>query len=343
MKKIAQYLIVGIIAVSTIACGNSDAEKRSGAKKLKVEAYKVTPQSFNNKLTVTANLMAKEQVELAAPITGQVLDIYFKEGEYTKKGQRLIRLDDRAWKAQLSGVNAELAAAQKNYERKQQLLTVEGSSQEEIDNAFSKLQLLKSQQQQLQINIDLANVSAPFSGQLGMRNFSKGALLKQGDIVTTLSANQQLKVDFTIAQIHSKSIKLNTPVNVLVGNDTLVATVYAINPIINAKTRTLNVRAMLKQNLNKPIKPGTFSEVIIATEIINDAILIPTQAIVPSINEQTVYIAKNGKAVRKVVEMGNRNVNKVLINKGLSFGDTVITTGLLHIKEGMEVTIQAIK
>ncbi len=344
MKKIKQSIFVIGLVLAITSCGNDEAEKSGGlANALQVEAYKVIPQPFNNELITTANLIAEEQVELMAPMAGQVLAIYFKEGERVTKGQTLVRLDDRSWKAQLVGVKAELEAAQKDYTRKKELLAVEGSSQEEVDNAFSKVEILKSQQQQLQVNIDLANVSAPFSGQLGMRDFSEGAFLKQGDIITTLSANNQLKVDFTIAQMHTKSIEINKPVLVLIANDTIEANVYAINPIIDAQTRTLNVRALLNQKADKKIKPGTFAEVLIATGMLENAILIPTQAVIPSINEQTVYVSKNGKAVRKVIQMGNRNADNVHVLEGLSVGDTVITTGLLHIKEGMDLKIQSIK
>lgn len=75
----------------------------------------------------------------------------------------------------------------------------------------------------------------------------------------------------------------------------------------------------------------------------DDAILIPTQAVIPAINEQTVFVYKSGKAVQKVIQMGNRNADKVLVLSGISVGDTVITTGLLNIKEGMDLTIQSIK
>lgn len=344
MKKIGQFIIVIGLTFAMASCGSSKPENSyGGAGSLDVEAYVVTYQAFSNKLTTTANLMAKEQVEIMAPVSGQVLAIYFKEGQMVKKGQALIRLDDRSWKAQLLGVQAELVAAENDFNRKKQLLAVEGSSQEEIDNTFSRVEMLKSQQQQLQVNIDLANVTAPFSGQLSMRDFSEGAFLRQGDLITTLSANSELKVDFTLAQMHTKSIELNKPVYVLIGKDTLKANVYAINPIINTDTRMLNVRALLEQTSDKKIMPGTFAEVLISTEMVENAILIPTQAVIPAINEQTVYIVKNGKAVRKVIEMGNRNADNVLVIDGLSVGDTVITTGLLQIKEGMDLNIQSVK
>lgn len=344
MKKIINFIIAIALAMAIISCSKKETSTQAGVVgALQVDAYRVMPQPFSKELLTTAQLMAEEQVELMAPMAGQVLAIYFKEGEKVTKGQKLIRLDDRSWKAQLVGVNAELEATQKDYNRKKELLSVEGSSQEEVDNAHSQIEILKSQVQQLQINIRLANVTAPFSGQLGMRDFSEGAFLKQGDLITTLFANKQLKVDFNLAQTHAQSIEIGKTVLVLVGQDTLEAKIYAVNPVVDFQTRTINVRALLEQKTNRTIMPGTYAEVLIKTNLINDALLIPTQAVVPSISEQTVYVYKNGKAVRKVVVIGNRTADKVHIVSGISAGDTVLTTGLLAVKDGMDLNIQSIK
>lgn len=344
MKKITQSLFGLSLILAIVSCNNGEAEKSAdGTNTLQVETYTVKAQPFNNELTTTANLIAEEQVELMAPMAGQVLAIYFKEGESVKKGQTLIRLDDRSWKSQLVGVKAELDAAQKDYMRKQELLSVEGSSQEEVDNSFSKVEILKSQQQQLQVNIDLANVSAPFSGQLGMRDFSEGAFLKQGDRITSLTANQQIKVDFSIAQVYKKSIEIGKKITVLVDNDSLVATIYAISPAVNQETRMISVRAKLEFEKNQTIMPGTYAEIIVPTNAINNALLVPTQAVVPSITEQTVYVYNNGKAERRVVTLGNRTAEKVHILTGIKENDVVLTTGLLAVKDGMSISIKQSK
>lgn len=345
MKNIIYFCLFISSLTTIISCNNGENNKQSASQKssFPVEAYKVTAQPFNNELVTTASLMANEQVTLTAPLPGQVMEIYFKEGEKIKKGERIIRIDDRQWKAQLTGVRAELDAAKKDYKRKKELLNIEGASQEEVDKAFATIQTLKSQLQQLQINIDLATVSAPFSGQLGMRNFSKGSFLKQGDNITTLTDVNPLKVNFELAQTHLKNIEERNSVQVLTDGDTLEATIYAINPLINEQTGTVSIRALLKQPEDKVIMPGVFAEVLIATNFVKEALLIPTQAVVPSLNEQTVYVYKSGKAVRKTVKTGNRTANMVHIIKGLTNGDTLITTGLLQIKEGMDLELQSVK
>jgi len=339
IKGIFIFFLITII----VSCGDTVKDKPGGSNNgLQVEAYIVTPQPFNNDVVTTAELLASEDVELMAPLSGQVLEIYFKEGEDVEKGDPIIRLDDRNWRAQMLGVEAELDAAQKDYERKKSLIEVEGSSQEEVDNAFSSVEILKSQLQQLQVNIDLANVKAPFSGQIGMRNFSKGAFLKEGEIITTLTGLKHLKVDFTLAQEYQKNINIGKQVLVIVDNDTLKADIYAINPLIDKQSRTIQVRALLKQNPRKIIMPGTYAEILVTTNFIENALLVPTQAVVPEINVQTVYLYKGGKAVRKVIKMGIRTAEKVQILDGIVEGDTVLTTGLLQVKEGMKLQLQSV-
>lgn len=228
-------------------------------------------------------------------------------------------------------------------ERKKALLDLGGSTQEEIDELYAATETLKSNIQELQLKIELANVKAPFSGVLGMRNFSEGAFLKEGEEITTLTELDQLKIDFSLPQEYLSSIKIKSPVRLLIEEDTLIATIYAINPLINTESRTINVRALLKQPSHKMIIPGSFAEVLISTNHVEDALLVPTQAVVPEINDQTVYLYKSGKAIRTTIQLGIRTADMVHVKSGISAGDTVITSGLLQVKDGMAIDLQLVK
>lgn len=323
-----------------ISCGNK-VEKSNTAttsNALNAEAYVVQTKPFFHELSTTARLMAEEQVEIMAPIAGQVLAIYFKEGVPVRKGQAIVRLDDRAWSAGLLGIQAELNSANNDLTRKKELLTIEGSTKEAVELATAKVEKLQSQKQQLQVNIDLANVKAPFSGTLGLRDFSVGAYLKQGDVITSLASSNKLKVDFEMAQAYGGTLKKGDFVDVLIGEDTLQAKIYAIDPMVNQNTRTIKLRATLEQP-ESTILPGSFAEVMLKTDKLEKAILIPTQSVVPSISEQTVYVIKNGKAKRVTVTLGNRNADEIHVLTGLNAGDTVLTTGLLQVKDGMDIQI----
>lgn len=341
MKSIQTITLIAALLIVATSCSNkSDAKTGPAAKKsLQADGFIVKSMPFNSELIVTANVLANEQVEIKAPISGQVLNISFNEGGYIRQNSPIVQLDDRIWKAQLVGLNAELDAANSDYNRKKELLEFEGSTQEEVETSFSRIESLKSQIKELEINIDLANVEAPFSGRLGMRDFSKGAFLSTGDVITTLTETNQFKIDFMVSQEYLKSVSIGKEINVLIEGDTLKATVYAINPQINSSSRTVNVRARLKPGSNNTIMPGTFAEVLLSTNYIEDALLIPSQTIVPEIEKQTVYVYENGKAIRKEITMGNRTSDKVHIISGISEGDTLITTGLLLVKSGMDIQL----
>lgn len=341
MKKLPLKLLAfGLLLAS---CSNTKTDSTTQKSSLNVDAFVVKAQPFNSHVVTTANVLPNEQVDLVAPISGQVLDIYFKEGQHIKKGQAIIRLDDRQWKAQLMGVEAAIDAARKDLDRKKQLLSIEGSSQEEIDNLIASIEQLKSQKQQLLVNIDLANIKAPFSGQLSMRNFSKGAFLQQGAKITKLTEVERLKIEFSLASTYAQELKIDDQVVLLVNNDSLSARVYAIDPTIDNDTRTISIRAYLKQVKGKELLPGTYAEVLVNTNYEANALLIPSQAVVPSITEQTVYVYNNGKAERKVVTLGSRTADKVHVLTGIKEGDVVLTTGLLAVKEGMSIYIKESK
>jgi membrane fusion protein (multidrug efflux system) len=336
MRAYSRIFALSLLFLSFLGCKKEKDEKAGPPppQMLQADGYIVKEEPFNSELIATANLLANEQIEIKAPISGQVLAIQFKEGQFINKNSPIIRIDDRIWKAQLVGLNAELLAATSDLTRKKSLLQIEGSTQAEIEMAQSTVDKLKSNIQQLEINIDLANISAPFSGVLGMRDFSTGAFLNTGDVITTLTETNQLKVDFMVAQEYLSSVAIGKSIDVVIGKDTLSAKIYAINPQISTSSRTINVRALLPASSKKSIMPGTYAEVLIATNKIEDALLIPTQAIVPQINKQTVFKVKNGKAERVDVIMGNRTDEKVHILEGIASGDTIITSGLLMVKTG---------
>ncbi len=336
-----KYWLFLVISSFLLSCDNEKETSTEGAKApLMVEGYLVETSTFDNKFVTTANLMANEQVEVKAPISGQVLNINFKEGSTIRKGQSIVRLDDRSWKAQLMGLEAELEKSSKDYDRKKNLVNAGGSSEKDVQEAFATIERLKSEIRQLEINIDLANVRAPFSGTVGMRDFSLGAYLSQGDVITILTETEKLKVDFSLPSQYKNNLKIGKNITVVVEEDTLSAEIYAISPLINTDSRTIGARAFLNQENERTILPGTYAEVIVSIDSADDALLVPTQAIVPEINDQTVYLFKNGTGERKVVKTGNRNADMVHIVSGLSPGDTVITTGLLQIKQGMNLTLQ---
>ncbi len=340
----ALYFLAFIVVLSSCSKSTKETANSSPAPSasMSVEAVTIHPTLFSSQIVTTANLLANEQIEIKAPISGQVLNIYFNEGAYVSKGAPIVHIDDRSWRAQKEGLEAELIAAESSLKRKRSLLEIEGSTQEEIETSVSNVESLKARIKELDVNINLANVKAPFSGYIGMRDFSVGAYLSAGNTISTLTSISKLKVDFNLPQAHQRHISKGKSINVIVNKDTLEAEIYAINPLINSSSRTINVRALLVPPKEVTLMPGTYAEISLLTGDNDQALMVPSQAIVPEIDKQTVYVYKSGKVKRNVIEMGLSTDDKTQVLSGISAGDTLLTTGLLRIKEGMSVQLQSV-
>jgi membrane fusion protein (multidrug efflux system) len=331
-------LVSAGLCMALCSCGSKDAQTvRGPSQQFVAEGYVVTRQPFENILRVKAGLLPSESVEIKSPVAGTVLAIHFREGEAVTQGQSLVQIDDRVWKAQIKGYEAQLQAAREVLKRREDLLAVEGVSYEEVEAARSQVRQLEAHIEELAVSVSLASVQAPFSGRVGMRDFSVGAYLAQGQIITQLAQINPIKVDFNFPGQYINQICSGLRVKVVANNDTLTAPIYAVSPTIDESERTLQARALLTNT--KGWLPGDFAEVNIVIDHHDAAIVAPTQYVIPDMSQETVFTVKNGKAVKTNITTGARNNEVVMINSGLQEGDTILATGLLQIRPGMAVKI----
>lgn len=297
----------------------------------------VSPGHFENRLTTTAGLLPFESVEVKTPVAGTVLAIRFHEGQQVQQGQSLVQIDDRVWKAQIKGLEAQLAAAREELHRKEALLEAEGASREEVEAIQLTVQQLEARIEELSVQVSLAAVPAPFSGRVGMRDFSVGAYLSQGQVITKIAQSEKLKVDFNLPGRYVSQLSVGKKVMVIANGDSAMAPVYAVNPVVDEQARTIQARAFLDNRKNW--LPGDFAEVSLILDIHDSALVVPTQIIVPELGAETVFLCKNGKVVKQAVTTSVRNSRVVLVTGGLTAGDTLLATGLMQVREGVPVKI----
>lgn len=149
-----------------------------------------------------------------------------------------------------------------------------------------------------------------------------------------------LKIEFSIPEKYSTLLQIGDQVKFTIDSqtDTFTAKVYAFEPKIDVNTRTLKVRARF-ENQGKRLLPGSFANVKVRLREIKNAILIPTECVIPETRGKKVILNRGGVAEFVSVETGIRNENQIQILKGISAGDTVITTGLMFVKPKGEIKI----
>lgn len=320
--------------------GRGATESGPGQKPVPVRGTVLKYTPFNNSLSITGSIDANEQVQIRSEVSGLVRKIYFKEGSSVAKGQALLKIDDSELRAQLAQAVTKQNLAAETERRARLLLQKEAISREEYDVALADLRSLKAQTQLIRAQLAKTVVQAPFSGRIGLRSVSEGEYLTPSTVVTNLVSTNPVKVTFSVPEKYSGMVRNHTTVNFTIAgsNRKYKATVYAIEPRIEATTRTLDLRARAA-NPDGSLIPGSFANVELPLATIDKAILVPSEAIIPVQDGKKVFIAHQGKAKEAMVETSARTENDVLITSGLKAGDTVLTTGIMTLKEGSPVKV----
>lgn len=220
------------------------------------------------------------------------------------------------------------------------MLEKEAISREEYDIATANFQSAKAETQLIQAQIAKASVRAPFSGVIGLRSISPGTYVTPETLVARLVNRSQVKLTFSVPEKYATQIKNGSVVKFTVSGNTEVfsAKIYAIEPGVATDTRTLSIRA-LADNPGGKLLPGSFATVMLPLQEVAKAIVIPTEAVVPVQNGKKVFVSDRGKAKEIMVETATRTQSEILVLKGLKPGDTVITTGVMTLKEGNPVKV----
>lgn len=313
------------------------------ASELKVNGIVVKNENFSNSLSVAGSIEANEQVDIRSEISGLVTSIQFTEGSTVSKGKVLLKINDLELQAQLSQALTKQKLAQETEFRAAMLLKKEAISTEEYDVALAELQSLQSQTQLIRAQLSKTLIRAPFSGKIGLRSISAGEYITPASNIARLVSTNPVKVLFSIPEKYAGTIKINTTISFTVAGSKNIytANVYAIEPGINVSTRTLQLKAKAS-NSSGELLPGSFAKIELPLTKTNDAILIPTESVIPVLMGKKVFISSNGKAKEVMVETGARTEKSVLISSGLSVGDTVLTTGIMSLKNDAPVQVTVV-
>lgn len=310
----------------------------------KVDAYIVTPSLLINEISVSGSLLAYDEVELKNEVAGRVVFINLPEGKPVKKGTLLVKLFDDDLQAGLKKLQIQLAIQEQIHERQSELLKVNGISQNDYDQTGLQLNSLRADIEVQKVLIRKTEVLAPFDGIIGLRNISVGAQVTPSTLLATIRTEDKLKMDFSVPEKYSSAIRPGMKIEFTMSNDdqTYEATVFATEQGIDVATRNLKVRALVESRSPRLI-PGAFTDVNLQLNENKDALLIPTQAIIPSEQTKSVIVARNGKAHFTLVKTGVRKASAIEITEGLQAGDTIVTTGILFLKEGSKLSYSSVK
>jgi len=359
MKKTSKLIIVGLVALvialiiiiprysgsgssSTDAVGQASTQQEAD-RRLAVRAQVMESQDFNNRINSTGTVLADEGVTLMPEVSGRVTALHFREGDVVRQGALLVKINDSELQAELRRAEYRRNLASIREQRYASLMERNATAQAEYDTALNELNVIEAEMKLINARIQQTEIRAPFDGIIGLRNISTGSYITPQTYIAEIQKVDKVKVDFSIPERYAGLVQRGQSFSFKRqgSENTYTGEVYAVQPRIEQDTRTLRLRG-IAGNDDRLLLPGAFVEIEIALRSITDAVLAPSESIIPEMGGQSVFVYKEGKAERRQVEIGIRTDRRVHVTEGLSPGDTLLTTGMLQIRPGMNVRIAEI-
>lgn len=308
---------------------------------LPVQGFVITSRTLEKSIGATGSLIPFEAVDIRSERSGKLMNLGFKESSFVKQGKLLAKIDDKELQAERKRLEVSLDLAEKEVERGRELLKIQGVSAEEMDRLVNRVEAIKAEMAVLDVQIEKSVIVAPFSGIIGLRQKSPGAYVTPSDIIVDLKQVNPLKLEFEVPEKYISQVRANQALSfTVVGfNQTFTAKVYATDSEISPETRTFRVRATCANPGNR-LKPGQFAKVSLVTDKNNEAIMVPTDAVIPVLEGKQVFLYRGGKAIATQVDVEDRRARLVEVTRGVSLGDTIIVSGLMSLTDGAAVSIQ---
>jgi len=306
-----------------------------------VQASEVELQEFVLSIEALGTAKANESVSISVQQTDVVQHLHFDDGQIVEQGQLLISLNSREEQAKVNELNVNLSEAKRQLRRITDLAKENVASAQLLDEQQARVKALKAQLDVAKSRLAELEVKAPFAGQLGIRQVSVGALLRPGDLVTTLDDLHLVKIDFSVSEQHLASLAVGQQLvanSVAYPDESFTGKVASIDPRIDPLTRAVHVRAVI-DNPDFKLRPGMLLQLELQKQQLQ-ALLIPEEAVIPINQQQFVYVVgKDMQVSRQEISIGHRKPGVVEVRSGLRQGDLVVVEGALKLKPGAKVKL----
>ena len=312
----------------------------------------VREEAWTPSIESVGSLAAVQGVNVAAELDGKIVHIAFAPGTTVKEGDLLVQQDTSTEEAQLRSAEASVTLAKVSLRRDHELIAQSTISQSELDSAEAQFKQAEAQADDIRAAISKKTIRAPFGGRLGIRLVNLGQSLKSGDPIVSLQALDPIFVDFQLPQQRLAELARDLVVRVtsdaLPPNEVVEGRITAINPDVDSATRNVRVQATLA-NPRERLHPGMFVNTAVLLPKADRVLVIPATAVLYAPYGNSVFVVEekkgdnNGaldKLVRQqLVRLGESRGDFVAVTSGLRAGETVVTTGVFKLRNGIAVTV----
>jgi len=363
-KRINFYTISGLVLLLA-ACGSNQQQQQQGpppAIPVTLDTVKSAAALYYDEYPGT--VVALNQTELRAQVTGYVTAIYFKDGDKVKKGQRLYSIDQQLYNANFQQALANQAVqetnllkAQKDADRYHELDKKDAIAKQQVDYADAALEAAKKQLDAskasvnaVRANVNFSTITAPFSGTIGISQVRTGTSVVAGQtVLNTVSTDDPIAVDFTVdqkdiyrfSQLQAQSNKKgDSTFSIAFGNDVYPyhGSIALVDRAVDPQTGTIKTRLSFPNNKNV-LKAGMSTTVRVLNNASQNVITIPYKAVTEQLGEFFVYVVgDSSKVTQRKIVLSKQVGNNIIVKDGLKEGEHIVVQGVQNLREGAVIT-----
>jgi len=331
---IALFLTVAPLSLTPVHAQQPPAAPGVVAVEVQLKLFPLSAEALG-----TAH--ATESIDVRPEIGAALTAIRFTEGQWVEKGTVLVELENAQQLAALAAARSRLVESTSQLRRSEELFKTKAVSESQLEQLRARQESDVASVNAEQSRLDQTVIRAPFSGRLGLRKVSVGAVLDTNTVITTLDDTSAIKLDFDVPEVFLASLApgLQVSAHSAAWPDTqFVGEVSTIDTRVDPISRTLKVRAVLP-NPDSQLRPGMFLTVALLKEDIQ-SLVVPEEAIVPERSKQFVFVVgADGIAELREVHTGRRRPGEVEVLQGLAEGEKVITDGTMKARSGQPVRL----
>ena len=310
-----------------------------GARQVAVETIVVEPEPLRSSARAVGTLLADASATLRAEVPGQVVGLHFEDGQAVERGDRLYSIEATVLEAEVNEARANAEQSEAAYNRAKELIDDRLISATDFDTARANYNVGVARLLSSEARLSKTVIRAPFDGFVGLRQINIGDYATIGQELVDVVRLDPLRVEFSVPETLLGQLAAGQAVFVSVGTypgEEFLGTITAVAPQVDVAGHSVTLRAELP-NADLRLRPGLFAQVDVTLKEKSDALLVPEQAIWPVGNDKTVFVVEDGKAVQKIVTLGERRPGEVEIVSGLEPGSEVVTAGQMKIFDGAAV------
>jgi multidrug efflux system membrane fusion protein len=314
-------------------------------------------------VTAVGNVEAISTISIRAQVPGEVQDVNFKEGDFVRKGQVLLTIDPRPYKAALDQAKATLARDKATgvYNRAQaqryKTLFEQGVvPAEQVDSFVSAadasdavLNADEAAVKTAELNLEFCTIDSPLDGRTGTIMVKPGNLVKVADVpIVIINQVNPIYVNFTVPQQYWPDIKEHVDRGALHVKATIPqdpgppvqGTLTFVDNNVDPTTGTIHLRGTF-QNPENRLWPGLYVGVLLTLSEQPNATVVPSQSVVSTQQGSYVYVVKSNNTVEQRTVVPSRTINgDTVVDKGLRTGETIVTDGQVNLVPGAKIEIR---